>query len=140
MGLLTLIGCAGDRPTTLGAQNNQLAACPDSPNCVSSFDTRESHGISPLQGNLDQVRAVLAQMPRAEIITDSGNYLHVEFTSRLMGYVDDVEFLADASQYIVHVRSASRLGYSDMGVNRERVETIRETMLPEIFFSSTRRD
>lgn len=130
VGLLTLLGCAGDRPTTLGAQNNQLAACPDSPNCVSSFDSRESHGIAPLQGTLDQVRAVLAQMPRTEIITDNGNYLYAEFTSRLMGYVDDVEFLADASQGLVHVRSASRLGHSDMGVNRERVETIRGLMRP----------
>jgi uncharacterized protein (DUF1499 family) len=130
VGLLTLLGCAGDRPTTLGAHNNQLAACPDSPNCVSSFDTRESHGIAPLQGSMGTVRAALTQMPRTRIITDSGDYLHAEFTSRLMGYVDDVEFLADASQGLVHVRSASRLGYSDMGVNRERVETIRGLMRP----------
>jgi uncharacterized protein (DUF1499 family) len=130
VGLLTLLGCAGDRPATLGAHNNQLAACPDSPNCVSSFDTRESHGIAPLQGSMGAVRAALTQMPRTRIITDSGDYLHAEFTSRLMGYVDDVEFLTDASQGLVHVRSASRLGYSDMGVNRERVETIRGLMRP----------
>lgn len=135
MGLLTLLGCAGDRPSNLGIVNNQLAACPDSPNCVSSFDSRDSHGIAPLQGSLAIVRTALAQMPGAEIITDNGNYLHVEFTSRLMGYVDDVEFLADPSQNLVHVRSASRLGYSDMGVNRARVEAIREIMLPLIFLT-----
>ena len=125
VGLLTLIGCAGDRPVNLGVQNNQLASCPDSPNCVCSFETRDSHHIAPLSATLDQVRAALAQMPRVEIIQDDGAYLYTEFTTRFMGYVDDVEFLADPAQGVVHVRSASRLGYSDMGVNRERIEAIR---------------
>jgi uncharacterized protein (DUF1499 family) len=69
-------------------------------------------------------------MPRVQIISEEGNYLYAEFTSSLMGYVDDVEFLAAPEQNIVHVRSASRLGYSDMGVNRARVETIRSLMTP----------
>ncbi|OFE14065.1 hypothetical protein PHACT_09750 [Pseudohongiella acticola] len=128
VGLLTLISCAGDRPTTLGVQNNQLSTCPDSPNCVSSFDQRDSHGIAPLTGDMDAVRAALAELPQAAIVTDDGNYIHAEFTSRLMGFVDDVEFLADPASDQVHVRSASRLGHSDLGVNRERVENIRELM------------
>lgn len=128
VGLLTLISCAGDRPTTLGVQNNQLSTCPDSPNCVSSFDQRDSHGIAPLTGDMDAVRAALAALPQAAIVTDDGNYIHAEFTSRLMGFVDDVEFLADPASDQVHVRSASRLGHSDLGVNRERVENIRELM------------
>lgn len=128
MGLLALIGCAGDRPATLGVQNNQLAGCPDSPNCVCSFETRDSHRIDPLRGDLDTVKRAVAQMPRAEIIREDGNYLYAEFTSRLMGYVDDVEFLADPASGVVHVRSASRLGHSDLGVNRERVENIRALM------------
>lgn len=128
MGLLTLIGCAGDRPTTLGVQNNQLAGCPDSPNCVCSFDTRDSHRIDPLRGNLDAIKRALAQMPSAEIIREEGDYLYAEFTSRLMGYVDDVEFLADPASGVVHVRSASRLGHSDLGVNAKRVEEIRTLM------------
>lgn len=128
VGLLTLISCAGDRPTTLGAQNGELAACPDSPNCVSSFEQRESHAIAPLTGNLAAVRAALAEMPRAVIVTDENNYIHAEFTSRLMGFVDDVEFLADPASGQVHVRSASRLGHSDLGVNRDRVEAIRALM------------
>lgn len=128
VGLLTLISCAGERPTTLGVQNNQLATCPDSPNCVSSFEQRDSHAIVPLTGNIAAVRATLEQMPQAVIVTDDGNYIHAEFTSRLMGFVDDVEFLADPAAGQVHVRSASRLGHSDLGVNRERVESIREQM------------
>ena len=130
VGLLTLIGCAGDRPTSLGVQNNALAGCPDSPNCVCSFETRDSHSIPPLQGSLADVRTALSQMPRTQIIREEGNYLYAEFTSRLMGYVDDVEFLAVPAESIVHVRSASRLGYSDMGVNRERIEMIRSLMVP----------
>jgi uncharacterized protein (DUF1499 family) len=128
MGLLTLIGCAGDRPPTLGVQNNQLAGCPDSPNCVCSFETRDSHRIDPLRGNLDAVKIALAQMPSAEVIREEGDYLYAEFTSRLMGYVDDVEFLADPASGVVHVRSASRLGHSDLGVNAKRVEEIRALM------------
>jgi len=128
VGLLTLISCAGDRPTTLGVQNNQLAGCPDSPNCVSSFEQRESHATEPLNGDLAAVRAALGQMPQAVIVTDDGNYIHAEFTSRLMGFVDDVEFLADPASDQVHVRSASRLGHSDLGVNGERVKMIRELM------------
>ncbi len=65
-------------------------------------------------------------MDRVNIVSEQDNYLYAEFTSRLMGYVDDVEFLADATQNLVHVRSASRLGHSDMGVNRNRIEAIRE--------------
>lgn len=130
MGLLTFIGCAGDRPTTLGVQNNQLAGCPDSPNCVCSFEIRDSHRIDPLRGNLDAVKSALAQMPSAEVIREEGDYLYAEFTSRLMGYVDDVEFLADPASGVVHVRSASRLGHSDLGVNAKRVEEIRTLMSP----------
>lgn len=128
VGLLTLISCAGERPATLGVQNSQLATCPDSPNCVSSFEQRDSHAIAPLTGNIAAVRAALEQIPEAVIVTDDGNYIHAEFTSRLMGFVDDVEFLADPASAQVHVRSASRLGHSDLGVNRERVENIRERM------------
>lgn len=125
VGLLTLIGCAGDRPTNLGPQNGQLAMCPDSPNCVCSFETRDSHRIAPLQADLASVKAAMQQMPRVNIITEHDNYIHAEFTSRLMGYVDDVELLADPQAGLVHVRSASRLGYSDMGVNRQRIEDLR---------------
>lgn len=129
IGLLTLLGCAGERPSTLGVTDGELAACPDSPNCVSSFDTRESHGIEPITGSLEQVRQAVAAMKGAQIVSEGDGYLYAEFTSNLMGYVDDVEFLEVSSGGICHVRSASRLGYSDMGVNRKRVETIRAAVV-----------
>lgn len=123
--LLTLLGCAGERPSTLGVQNGQLGTCPDSPNCVSSSETRESHSIAPIVGTLSSVKQAITQMSGAQIISEEGDYLYAEFTTRLMGFVDDVEFLADPAAGVVHVRSASRLGHSDLGVNRERIEAIR---------------
>lgn len=126
--LLTLLGCAGQRPDTLGIQSGQLAACPDSPNCVSSVDSRESHGIEPIAGSLSRIKVAISAMDRVNIVEEQDNYLYAEFTSRLMGYVDDVEFLADPANNQVHVRSASRLGHSDMGVNRQRIEAIRSAV------------
>lgn len=123
--LLALLGCAGERPSNIGVQNGALTACPDSPNCVCSCESRDSHSIDPLNATLDDVRLALAELPRNEIVREEGDYLHVEFTTRLMRFVDDVEFLADPQAGIVHVRSASRLGHSDLGVNRDRIETLR---------------
>lgn len=126
--LLSLLGCTGERPDSLGIQDGQLAGCPDTPNCVSSFETRESHRIEPLQGSLAEVRQALRSMQRVNIVREEDNYLYAEFTSRLMRFVDDVEFLAEPEQNRVQVRSASRIGRSDLGVNRERVEAIRAAM------------
>ena len=74
---------------------------------------------------MDQIQQVLLSMDQANIVEQSGNYLYAEFTSSLMGYVDDVEFLFDPASNKTHVRSASRLGYSDLGANRKRIEAIR---------------
>ena len=71
------------------------------------------------------VKLVQAQ-PRARVITQDGQYLHAEFSSPLMGFVDDVEFLLAPEQMVIDVRSAARLGSSDFGVNRKRVESLRE--------------
>ena len=120
-----LTACAGEPPQNIGVRDGRLTACPDSPNCVSSFEADEEHSIAPLGANLDQIQQVLLSMDQANIVEQSGNYLYAEFTSSLMGYVDDVEFLYDAASNTTHVRSASRLGYSDLGANRKRVEAIR---------------
>lgn len=126
LALLTMLGCAGERPTTLGVVDGRLGTCPDSPNCVSSFEMRESHQIAPLEASIAQVRAALVTMPGAQIIREQDLYLYAEFTTRLMGFVDDVEFLELAGR--THVRSASRLGKSDLGVNRKRIEALREAI------------
>ena len=126
LALPLLSACAGERPENIGVQAGQLAACPDSPNCVSSFESSDEHGIAPLATALEKIEAVLVGLDEANIVSASENYLYAEFTSSLMGYVDDVEFIYDAESGITHVRSASRLGQSDFGVNRDRIERIRE--------------
>ena len=120
-----LTACAGEPPQNIGVQNGRLTACPESPNCVSSFESDAEHGIQPLQASLRQVEQVLLGLDEANIVESADGYLYAEFTSRLMRYVDDVEFLEDSTAGVIHVRSASRLGYSDLGANRKRIENIR---------------
>jgi uncharacterized protein (DUF1499 family) len=113
------------RPDNLGVRDGQLAACKRSPNCVSSQATPSDleHYIPPIHGSMDAVRKALDRMPRITVIEDKGNYLYAEFRTRLLRYVDDVEFFFDGT--VIHVRSCSRLGRRDFGVNRRRVETLR---------------
>ena len=109
-----------------------LQPCAESSNCVCSQGTSDpNHAIEPLHLESDPARAkadltnVLAQLPRTRIVEQQENYWHVEFRSRIFGFVDDVEFLFDPANALIHVRSASRVGTYDWGVNRRRVETIR---------------
>ncbi|PSR19412.1 DUF1499 domain-containing protein [filamentous cyanobacterium CCP3] len=133
MGALSFINLAGDRPTNLGVKAGKLAPCPDSPNCVvSQGDTDAEHAIAPLSYSGDpaqamaQLAAIVTAMPRTTIVESTDNYLYAEFASKLMGFVDDVEFYLDPAESVIQVRSASRLGKSDLGVNRQRIEAIRQ--------------
>lgn len=114
-----------------GLHDGRLAACPSSPNCVCSLGAEAGHAIAPLafRGSAaDAMRAlkqVLAGQPRVRVISETTNYLHAEFRTPLCRFVDDVEFLVVESEHVIHVRSASRVGYSDFGTNRRRVETLR---------------
>lgn len=125
---------AGARPAHLGVQTGQLAPCPETPNCVSSQSPDASHLISPLSWTRDpseaipQIEKIVKQIDRTQIITTTDTYLYAEFTSRWLGFVDDVEFVVNPEQKIIDVRSASRLGESDLGVNRQRIEQIREQL------------
>lgn len=123
------------RPQNLGVQDGRLAACPASPNCVSTQAETESQRIAPLTmvGELDAVtlvaRDAILNMPRAKLVTESPTYCHVECTSKICRYVDDLEIWIDVEANEIHARSASRVGYSDMGVNRKRVEGFFQTLL-----------
>ncbi len=116
-----------------------LAACPPRPNCVASGDARDAQRVEALRfagsgvNALAGVRAVLEAMPRIAIVAATPRYLHAEARSRILGFVDDIEFLLDEAEERIEVRSAARVGYSDLGVNRRRVETIRARLraLPE---------
>lgn len=123
---------AGKPPTNIGIQaSGQLAPCPSTPNCVNSYSQDTQHKIEPLTYNstptqaIADLKTVIESMERTQIITETENYLYAEFKSKLMGFVDDVEFLIEPNTQVIHVRSASRLGQSDLGVNRQRIEMIR---------------
>ncbi|MBV1919496.1 MAG: DUF1499 domain-containing protein [Pseudomonadales bacterium] len=128
-----LAGCAGTAPTNIGLNDNRLAPCPSSPNCVCSYDKDEGHTIAPilLKGSTEETKvALLAALEAmgATVVSAQGPYIRSEFTSSLMGFVDDVEFYIEASG--IQVRSASRLGHSDFSANRKRVENIRLALHP----------
>ena len=129
LGLLGLFGCAGERPDNLGAQDGLLVPCPRSPNCVSSQATDERHRIAPLTFADEpdtawaRLHAVLTGRGDATLIEEQPGYLRLELRTTL--FVDDAEFLLDPVNRVIHVRSASRLGYSDLGKNRSRMEEIR---------------
>lgn len=125
---LVVMSLTAFRPDSLGVSNGRLAPLPDSPNCVSSQTEDSNRKMAALQIDdprpLEKLKSVIAeQFPRAALITSEDNYLHYEFSSLLFRFVDDVELFADGQT--VHFRSASRVGYSDMGANRKRIQRIR---------------
>lgn len=111
--------------------NRSLSPCPDKPNCVSTTAGDERHAIAPFRYRKSRAEAkealkvVIAALPRATLVEEDDAYLHVECTSLLLRFVDDVEFLFDEESKTIHFRSASRVGYGDLGVNRRRMEEIR---------------
>jgi uncharacterized protein (DUF1499 family) len=133
IGLLGILGCAGERPNNLGAKGDSLAACPTSPNCVSSQATDEGHRILSLtfSGDPDtafaRLEQVLSERSDTTISEEKPGYLRVEL--RTIFFVDDGEFLLDRTHSVIHIRSASRLGYSDLGKNRSRMEEIRRQFI-----------
>lgn len=124
---------AGTSPD-LGVDNDSLSPCPKSPNCVVTQDADESHSITPIayRTDLDTAREtllkVLSVVPRTEVIAQRSDYIRAQSTSRLMGFIDDVEFYFPSDKQEIEMRSAARLGDSDLGVNRRRLEQIRLAM------------
>jgi len=115
-----------------GAQT--LADCPGTPNCRNSMSDDADHAVDALPGagtaaaSLDALEAVLANEPGAQVVARRGNYLHATFGSRVMNFTDDVEFLIDSAGERIDVRSASRLGKSDLGANGKRIERLRDAL------------
>ncbi|MGB5494130.1 MAG: DUF1499 domain-containing protein [Sedimenticolaceae bacterium] len=134
LGLVTLLSgivCAASEVIDMP---NRLESCPASPNCVSSDDTG-SHGIAPLQVAGESELAwtalvnYLEQAPEFTIVENTGDYLRAEARTRILRFVDDVEFQARPEDNIIAMRSASRLGYSDLGTNRRRLESLRSALV-----------
>ena len=130
--LVMVLFARGDSVAAKGTGGSDaLALCPSTPNCVSSRDPDPARRVDPIPFTGDpasgwtRLRKVIAEMKRARIVKEEPGYLHAEFRSALFGFVDDVEFRMDESGGRIEVRSASRTGKYDFGVNRRRVEEIR---------------
>ncbi len=107
----------------------RFAPVPSSPNCVSSRAPASDtvHHIAPLQGvSFEAVRDTLLGWPRTAVVEEAAGYLHVVCKTPLIGFKDDLEIELEGET--VHIRSASRVGYSDLGANRKRVEALRKEL------------
>ncbi len=115
----------------VGVSNGHLTACPSSDNCVVSQNADQKHAIEPITYHVDRDTAqktllkVLGVVPRTEVVEQADNYIHATSKSRIFKFVDDVEFYFPEDEKVIHLRSASRVGESDLGVNRRRMEQIR---------------
>lgn len=113
----------------LGLKNGQLTACPHSPNCVSSYASDGTHATEVIEGDsvtLLKLASYIDALEGTEIIEQSPNYLYATYQSNLFGFVDDLELYFDGAA--IQVRSASRVGYSDLGANRKRVAALRSAV------------
>ena len=136
MGLLSFL--TARRPATVGVIGGRLQSCdPDKSNCVCSQHKQEGRSLGPhyvqpfaYEGDagdaMTRLIAVLMQKKNCRIVVNRPDYLHAECMSETLGFIDDVEFYLSAPEHLIHVRSASRLGLTDFGVNRARVKDLRE--------------
>ena len=119
------------QPSSVGS--GTITPCPESPNCVSTqaADTDKVHRIKPVplvNGDpivtLNEIEKIVQTLPKSTVVTRTDSYLHVEFRSSFWNFIDDVEFFVNADDNTIDSRSAARMGYSDMGVNRARYNKI----------------
>ena len=131
---LYMLSFSGRMPTNLGVENGTLAALPDSPNCISTQTTDGPKKMEPVAFNtnsktaLKAIEIAVSEIPRCKVISKSENYLHAEASSLIFRFVDDVEFQIDETNRLIHFRSASRVGHSDMGANRKRMTAVRDRL------------
>jgi|APSaa5957512535_1039671.scaffolds.fasta_scaffold204522_2 uncharacterized protein (DUF1499 family) len=116
-----------------GHENGRLLPCPESPNCVSSqISHDDSHFIEPIEdtdgSKWISLSSTVNAMTGTQLVRQAGNYAYFSFRTRLMGFVDDVEFYYTPESAVIHVRSASRVGYSDGDTNRNRIEAVRSAL------------
>ena len=128
---MRLFSLSGQRPPTLGVTNGRLSPCPARPNCVSSDADDPDRRVAPFAlsqepySAWEQVRTEVEKIPRTAIVARTDAYLHAECRSTLFGFVDDLELHLRPAESLIAVRSAARLGHSDFGVNRRRIERLR---------------
>ena len=129
-GAALLMSCVADGGIPEQPASGRLPPCPESPNCVSSMETGDKK-IEPFAYTGDRETAksnlatALSTIRGVRIVAEADDRIHATATTLVFRFVDDIDFFFPAGLQIIHVRSASRVGYSDMGVNRKRVEAIR---------------
>ena len=135
LSVISLAFLAGCSKPGIGLAETGLRPCPGSPNCVSSQAKDEGHFIEPLNYGIygispgaahDILEKIVSSQDGASLVLAEPDYIHAEFRTKIFGFVDDVEFWFPRKQGLIHIRSASRLGYSDFGVNKKRVEMLRQ--------------
>ncbi|CCN33616.1 hypothetical protein VINI7043_28655 [Vibrio nigripulchritudo ATCC 27043] len=129
-GSLVFLTACSQEPTSI--PDRTAHPCGDSPNCVSTIEEREDFAIKPFKltsadVTLEQIEALALTMPGSVTATKDGDYIRLEYTSDFFGFVDDLEIKVSDGYLIV--RSESRTGHSDFGVNRERVDELRKILL-----------
>jgi len=129
---LFILGKKSETGEAPGLIANQLTRCPGTPNCVcSEYADDAGHYIEPLRGIKGLTSDTIVNRVEAlggQVKTRTGDYVSAIFVSRLFGFVDDVEFRIDRENAVIHLRSASRVGRSDLGANRQRLEKIRQSL------------
>ncbi len=129
--VLVVLSAVSRSVPELGLRDGTLCPCPDRPNCVSSLATDETHRVvpfplpSPADAAWESLRRIVADTPRTRLLEETGTYLRYEVTSLIFRFKDDLEFHLRPREKRIDVRSASRVGYSDFGVDRARVEAVR---------------
>lgn len=129
-----LIACAGKGKDTVMNQRDRLSGCPGPPNCVSSASEDPRHSVAPMQLAGDAanewaaIQDAVGRLPRSRIVKSTDRYLHVTLKSSIFGFIDDMELKLDPQTKMISIRSASRRGYFDLGVNRRRVENLRSQL------------
>lgn len=133
-----LSSCSAPRPANLGMVDAlSLRPCPKSPNCVHTQAKEGKAKIKPFvyEGEMSEAKKklldVINNTKRTNVVSNQTNYVHVEFTTAVLRFIDDVEFYFPADSNLIHFRSASRLGHSDLGANRKRMEKLRKRFIGE---------
>ncbi|HDM8184298.1 TPA: DUF1499 domain-containing protein [Vibrio harveyi] len=128
---ITLLGLTACSQGVTTMTDRSQSPCGDKPNCVSTQDTRAEYNLTPFtltdSANIDAIEQIALELPGAKAAVKEGNYIRVECTSKIMRFVDDLELKVEGDQLIV--RSESRVGYSDFGVNRKRAEQLRSLLM-----------
>ncbi len=133
LAFLMLIIWSHMKPSVIGLVEGKLRACPDRPNCVCSEhypNKQDIHDIPPIVVNGKDINLPWRLLKDAVVksggvvVSETDSYLHAEFTSEFFHFVDDVEMRMDRTAGEIHIRSASRIGHSDIGANRQRVRQI----------------